>query len=70
MTGGTRRIGRDFGRHSGSRVRSGTIIPALDCRPFRTSKSGLLFPPDQPPPDALIAAIVTARLAENAAGPR
>ena len=55
-----------FTHHLGLYPHSGSIIPALDCRPFQTSKSGILFTPDHPPPDALLAAIIAARLAEIA----
>lgn len=59
-----------FRRHLGLYPHSGNIICRLDCRPFKTSKSGILFTPDTPPPEALIAAIVAARQAEIAASPR
>ena len=36
----------------------------IDCTPFKTSKSGVLFPPDQPLPAALVERIVRARQAE------
>lgn len=57
-----------FARHLGLYPHSGTIIPRIDCAPFKTSKSGVLFTPDRPLPDALIHAILTARQAEIAAG--
>lgn len=57
-----------FARHLGLYPHSGTIIPRIDCTPFKTSKSGVLFTPDTPLPDALIHAILTARQAEIAAG--
>ena len=59
-----------FARHLGLYPHSGSIIPALaaDCAGFKTSKSGVLFTPDQPIPDALLERIVRARQAELAAG--
>jgi uncharacterized protein YdhG (YjbR/CyaY superfamily) len=56
-----------FTHHIGLYPHSGSIIPALDCAPFKTSKSGILFAPDQPPPDILLRAILSARQAEIAA---
>ena len=57
-----------FARHLGLYPHSGTVIPQIDCAPFKTSKSGVLFTPDQPLPDALLRQIVEARQAELAAG--
>lgn len=57
-----------FARHLGLYPHSGTVIPLIDCAPFKTSKSGVLFTPDQPLPDALLRRIVQARQAELAAG--
>ncbi|MCF8485204.1 MAG: DUF1801 domain-containing protein [Rhodobacteraceae bacterium] len=57
-----------FAHHLGLYPHSGTIIPTLDCRPFKTSKSGVLFTPDTPLPLPLVTAIVRARQAEVAAG--
>ena len=57
-----------FARHLGLYPHSGTVIPTIDCAPFKTSKSGVLFTPLQPLPDALLRQIITARLAELAAG--
>lgn len=57
-----------FTHHLGLYPHSGSVIPKIDCTPFKTSKSGVLFPPDQHPPDALLKAILTARQAEIAAG--
>ena len=59
-----------FARHLGLYPHSGSIIPALaaDCASFKTSKSGVLFTPDRPIPDALLERIVRARQAELAAG--
>lgn len=57
-----------FAHHLGLYPHSGTIIPTLDCRPFKTSKSGVLFTPDTPLPRPLVTAIVRARQAEVAAG--
>lgn len=57
-----------FTHHLGLYPHSGSVIPKIDCTPFKTSKSGVLFTPDTPLPDALLRAIVTARQAELAAG--
>lgn len=57
-----------FAHHLGLYPHSGTIIPTLDCRPFKTSKSGVLFTPGIPLPLSLVTAIVRARQAEVAAG--
>ena len=59
-----------FRHHLGLYPHSGSIIPTLDCHPFKTSKSGILFTPANPLPDALVEAILTARQAEIAAGSR
>lgn len=59
-----------FTHHLGLYPHSGTVIPNLDCRPFKTSKSGVLFTPDTPLPLSLITAILRARQAELAAGYR
>lgn len=56
-----------FARHCGLYPHSGTIIPKIDCTPFKTSKSGVLFAPDTPLPAALVAKIIRARQAEVAA---
>ena len=56
-----------FARHLGLYPHSGTIIPAIDCRPFRSSKSGVLFTPATPLPAALVETILRARQAEIAA---
>ncbi len=56
-----------FTHHLGLYPHSGSVIPQIDCAPFKTSKSGVLFTPDTPLPDALLAAIVTARQVEIAA---
>jgi uncharacterized protein YdhG (YjbR/CyaY superfamily) len=53
-----------FKHHLGLYPHSGNIIPRIDCTPFKTSKSGVLFTPDAPLPPALIEAIIRARLAE------
>lgn len=58
-----------FRHHLGLYPHSGTVIPQIDCRPFKTSKSGILFTPAHPLPEPLVAAIITARLAECAASP-
>ena len=57
-----------FTHHLGLYPHSGNIIPHIDCAPFLTSKSGVLFTPDTPLPDALLTTILTARPAEIAAG--
>ncbi len=57
-----------FARHLGLYPHSGGIIAQIDCAPYKTSKSGLLFAPENMPPLALIARIVHARQAELAAG--
>ena len=57
-----------FARHLGLYPHSGSVIPRIDCSPFRTSKSGVLFTPDHPLPDALLRAIIETRQAEIAAG--
>ncbi len=56
-----------FTHHLGLYPHSSRVIPQIDCTPFKTSKSGILFIPDTPLPDALIQAILTARQAEIAA---
>ena len=57
-----------FARHLGLYPHSGTVIPLIDCAPFKTSKSGILFTPDTPLPDALLLRIIQTRQAEIAAG--
>lgn len=57
-----------FTHHLGLYPHSGSVIPKIDCTPFKTSKSGVLFSPEMPLPDALLKAIITARQAEIAAG--
>ena len=57
-----------FARHLGLYPHSGTVIPQVDCTPFKTSKSGVLFTPDRPLPDALLTRIIATRQAELAAG--
>jgi uncharacterized protein YdhG (YjbR/CyaY superfamily) len=57
-----------FARHLGLYPHSGSVIPLIDCSPFKTSKSGVLFTPDRPLPAALVMRIIDARLAELAAG--
>lgn len=59
-----------FANHLGIYPHSGSVIPILDCRPFKTSKSGVLFTPSTPLPQSLLEAILTARRAEIAAGYR
>lgn len=57
-----------FSKHLGLYPHSGSVIPKIDCSPFKTSKSGVLFTPDHPLPDALLRAIIETRQAEIAAG--
>ena len=57
-----------FARHLGLYPHSGSVIPRIDCAPFKTSKSGVLFTPDHPLPEALLQAIIRTRQAELAAG--
>ncbi|MBE0553934.1 MAG: DUF1801 domain-containing protein [Rhodobacteraceae bacterium] len=56
-----------FARHLGLYPHSGSVIPQIDCTPFKTSKSGLLFTPAQPLPPDLVARIIALRQAEIAA---
>lgn len=57
-----------FARHLGLYPYSGTVIPLIDCTPFKASKSGVLFTPDRPLPDALLRRIIETRQAELRAG--
>ncbi len=57
-----------FAKHLGLYPHSGSVIPKIDCAPFKTSKSGVLFTPNHPLPDALLRQIVETRLKEIAAG--
>jgi uncharacterized protein YdhG (YjbR/CyaY superfamily) len=57
-----------YPRHLGLYPHSGTVIPKIDCTPFKTSRSGVLFTPENPLPDALVLRIITLRQAELAAG--
>lgn len=57
-----------FAKHLGLYPHSGTVIPQIDCTPFKTSKSGVLFTPDRPLPAALVETILRTRQAELAAG--
>ena len=57
-----------FAKHLGLYPHSGSVIPKIDCTPFKTSKSGLLFTPDRPLPDMLVRQIIEARQDEIAAG--
>ena len=56
-----------FAKHLGLYPHSGSVIPQIDCTPFKTSKSGVLFTPDRPLPDSLVETIIRARQAEIAA---
>ncbi len=57
-----------FAKHLGLYPHSGSVIPQIDCRPFKNSKSGALFTPDHPLPDSLIDQIIRTRQAELSAG--
>lgn len=57
-----------FAKHLGLYPHSGSVIPLIDCTPFKTSKSGILFTPNQPVPDTLLRQIIQIRQAEIAAG--
>jgi uncharacterized protein YdhG (YjbR/CyaY superfamily) len=57
-----------FAKHLGLYPHSGSVISLIDCTPFKTSKSGVLFTPAQPLPDALLEQIIHTRQAELAAG--
>lgn len=57
-----------FAKHLGLYPHSGTVIPQINCAPFKTSKSGVLFTPDRPLPDALLRHSIATRQAEIAAG--
>lgn len=57
-----------FSKHLGLYPHSGSVIPLIDCAPFKTSKSGVLFTPERPLPDALLPQIIAVRQAELAAG--
>lgn len=59
-----------FAKHLGLYPHSGSVIPKIDCTPFKTSKSGVLFTPDRPLPDALLRQIIETRQEELAAGCR
>jgi uncharacterized protein YdhG (YjbR/CyaY superfamily) len=56
-----------FAKHLGLYPHSGTVIPRVDGTPFKTSKSGVLFTPNLPLPDALLRQIIETRQAEIAA---
>jgi uncharacterized protein YdhG (YjbR/CyaY superfamily) len=57
-----------FAMHLGLYPHSGTVISRIDCTPFKTSKSGVLFTTDHPLPDALLQQIIETRQAEITAG--
>ena len=57
-----------FARHLGLYPHSGSVIPQIDCAPFKTSKSGVLFTPATPLPESLVDTILRCRQAELAAG--
>ena len=56
-----------FARHLGLYPHSGSIIGQIDCTPFKTSKSGVLFTPAHPLPATLVERIIRLRQAEIAA---
>ncbi len=53
-----------FARHIGLYPHSGSVIGLMDCTPFKTSKSGLTFRPENLPPRTLILKIIATRLAQ------
>ena len=57
-----------FAKHLGLYPHSGSVIPQIDCTPFKTSKSGVLFTPDHPLTDQLLEQIIRTRQDEIAAG--
>ena len=59
-----------FARHCGIYPFSGSVVPlmAVETAGFKTSKSGVLFTPAQPLPDAILHRLIALRLAELAAG--
>jgi len=57
-----------FSKHIGLYPHSGSVIDKIDCAPYKTSKSGITFAPNDLPPRALIAAIIAQRQRELAAG--
>ena len=57
-----------FTHHLGLYPHSGSVIPRIDCSPFKTSKSGVLFTPGRPLPNSLLTLIIETRLAEIHAG--
>lgn len=62
-----------FARHLGFYPHSGGVVPGFDAelkaKGFGTSKSGVIFTPDQPIPEDLLARIIAARLAEAGVRP-
>lgn len=57
-----------FKHHLGLYPHSGSVIPRIDCTPFKTSRSGVLFTPERPLPAPLIQQILTLRQAELSLG--
>ena len=59
-----------FARHCGVYPHSGGIIPQMadDLTGWKTSKSGVLFTPDRPLPDAVLQRIIDLRLKEIGGG--
>lgn len=58
-----------FARHCAVYPHSGSVVPKLaaEYAAWKSSKSGFLFTPDHPLPEALIRRIIALRLAEIAA---
>jgi uncharacterized protein YdhG (YjbR/CyaY superfamily) len=57
-----------FAKHIGLYPHSGSVIDKINCAPFKTSKSGIIFTPQNLPPRALVTAIIAQRQRELAAG--
>lgn len=59
-----------FARHCGIYPFSGSVVSLMapETAGFRVSKSGVLFTPSQPLPDAILRRMIDLRLAELAAG--
>ena len=57
-----------FKRHLGHYSHSDNTIPQIDCRPFKTSQSGVRFTPENPLPAPLVHQIITLRLKQRAEG--
>lgn len=69
ISGGKMIIGyAAFAKHIGLYPHSGNVIDKINCAPYKTSKSGIIFAPGGLPPRALVAAIIAQRQRELAAG--